>query len=139
MQMSKPRLYDMVKILLGFILTSISLNVCGQKKIDSTGQVAFVYFEKRKTNLIVIPNVDRLYSFKIYRKAGTDTLFVQVGEKKRPPLPMKYNITPYSVTWEDKEYNTADVIYRILAFDKKGTNICELKVIWENQLQTDSL
>ena len=65
--------------------------------------------------------------------AKTDTTFVQIAEKKKPPLPMRYNISPYSVTWEDKEYNTSDLNYRILSYDKKGKEICELKVIWENK------
>src|SRR6476646_5784119 len=116
---------------LGLLLTIISLNVLAQKKIDSTRQVAFVYFENRKTNLIVIPNIDKLYSFKIFRRTITDTSFVQVAEKKKPPLPMRYNITPYGVTWDDKEYNTPHVDYKILSFNKQGDRICELRVMWE--------
>jgi len=123
----------MKRKLFGLILILISLNVFGQKKIDTAKQVAFVYFENRKNNLIVIPNIDRLYSFKIYRRQKSDTSFVQVAEKKRPALPMKYNVTSYGVTWEDKEYNMPDIDYKIVSFDKGGKQICELKVMWENQ------
>jgi len=128
----------MKRKLLGFVLTLISLNVVGQKKIDTAKQVAFVYFENRRTNLIVIPNIDRLYSFKIFRRTKTDTLFALVAEKKKPPLPMRYNITPYGVTWNDTEFNTTDVDYKVISFDKKGNRICELKVMWENQNSKDT-
>lgn len=52
---------------------------------------------------------------------------------------MRYNITPYSVMWEDQKYNTPDVSYKIISFDKKGQEICELKIIWENQSSKDTL
>lgn len=111
----------------------ISLNSIGQKNVDTTQQVAFVYFENRKTNFIVIPNIDRLSTFKIYRKLNTDSAFIEVAVKKKPPLPMRYNVTSYGVTWEDKEYNTRNIDYQIIAFDKKGNRICELKIMWEKE------
>ena len=127
----------MKKKYLLLILTLVSLTLFGQKKIDTTRQIAFVYFQNRKTNLIVIPNIDRLYSFKIYRKTKIDSSFAQVAEKKKPPLPMRYNVSPYAVTWEDKENNTTDIEYKILSFDKRGDEICELKIIWENTSSKD--
>jgi hypothetical protein len=122
------------KLLIIIFLTA-SPSLFAQKKIDTLRQVAFVYYEDRKANLIVIPNIDKLYSFKIYRKAKTDTLFNQVAEMKRPPLafPMRYYGTPYSIGWEDKEFHTRDVDYKVSSFDKSGNKICEVLVIWEKK------
>jgi hypothetical protein len=122
----------MKRKLLTFIFICFSLIVFGQKKVDTLDKVVFVYYENRKTNFIVIPNTGKLYSFKIYRKPKDDTLFVQVAEKKKPPLPMRYNVTAYGVTWVDKEFHTREVDYKVIAFDKKGNEICEMYVIWEN-------
>jgi hypothetical protein len=119
------------KILI-IVFICFSLFAFGQKKLDTLSKIAFVYYENRKANFIAIPNTGKFYSFKIYRKTKDDTLFVQVVEKKKPPLPMRYNITPYGITWVDKEYHTREVDYKITAFDKKGNEICKMYVMWEN-------
>ena len=120
-----------MRIFLLLTISFISTSLFGQKKIDSSGQVVFVYYENRKTNFIVIPNIDRLHSFKIYRKKQDDSTFIQVAERKKPPLPMRHNITPYGVTWEDKDYHSKEVEYKVVAFDKKDNEICKMNVIWE--------
>ena len=121
-----------MKLIFILFCTLLTTTLCAQKKIDSSGQVAFVYYENRPTNLIVIPNIDKLFSFKIFTKKPTDQIFVLVGEKKKPLLPMRYNISPYAVTWEDKHYQGTEIEYKVIAFDKKGVEICSLNVIWEN-------
>jgi hypothetical protein len=104
----------------------------GQRLIDSTKQIAFVYFKNRNANLIIVPNIERLHTFKFYRKSITDTAYLQVAEKKKPPIPLKTNFPTYGVSWEDTLYNTNDVDYMIIAFDKKGKEICKITVIWED-------
>ena len=103
----------------------------GQKKIDTTRSLAFVFYKDKPSNLIVIPNIEKYHFFKIYRKTNVDTSFLFVVEKKKPPLPMRYNISPYSVSWEDKDYHTREVNYKIFAFNKRGMQICEMTIIWE--------
>src|SRR5450631_2497557 len=118
------------------MLLLISFSLCigklvAQNKIDTTGQLAFIYYEKLKGNLIVIPNLDKLYSFKLYRKAKEDSLYQEIAELKKPALPERRFGTPYSVGWPDKGVHTRDVDYKVIAFDKKGGRICELHVFWE--------
>lgn len=120
-----------MKLFLPLIVTFFPAIVFSQKLVDPVGQLAFVYYQNRQTNLIVIPNIDKLNTFKIYRRSINDSTFVQVAKKKKTPLPMRYNISPYSVSWEDKEYHSKEVEYEIIAFDKKGNEICKLNVIWE--------
>jgi len=119
-------------LLPGVIAVLLPIAALSQKHVDSSSQIAFVYFKNRQTNLIVIPNIDKLSSFKFYRKAIGDTAFVLVAEKKKFPLPLRNNVSPYGVYWEDKDYHTKDVEYRIIAFNKKGNEICKLNVIWED-------
>jgi hypothetical protein len=45
---------------------------------------------------------------------------------------MRYNITPYAVTWKDPEYHDREVEYGIVACDKGGTELCEMQIVWED-------
>ena len=110
-----------------------------QNKNDTASQVAFVYFENLKGNLIVIPNFGKLYSFKLYRKAKEDSLYQEIAELKKPALPERRFGTPYSVGWPDKGVHTRNVDYKVIAFDKNGGRICELHVFWEKSPGKDSL
>jgi hypothetical protein len=107
----------------------------GQKQVDSTRQLAFVYFKNRNANLIVVPNIDKLHSFRFYRKSKSDTIFVQVAEKTKPAIPLKTNFPTWGVSWEDPENSGKDVDYMIIALDRKGKEICKLNVIWEDAYQ----
>ena len=125
-----------------FLLISFSFCICklvAQKRIDTTKQVAFIYYENLNANLIVIPNFDKLYSFKLYRRVKEDTLYKEIAELKKPLLPERYYGTPYSVGWHDKEVHTRNVDYKVLAFDKTGGRICELLIFWEKKSNKDSL
>jgi hypothetical protein len=131
--------YLVKKILL---LTGFSLcigKIVAQTKIDTTGQVAFIYYEKLKANLIVIPNLDKLYSFKLYRKVREDSLYQEIAELKKPALPERRYGTQYSVGWPDKGVHSRNVDYKVIAFDKNGGRICELHVFWEKSPNKDSL
>ena len=105
----------------------------GQKEIKSKDKIVFVLFEKQVKNVIMIPNYGKLYKFKIYRRISSNDEFKLMTEKKKPPLPLRYNVTPYGVTWEDPDYHTRDIEYKILAFDKKDNELCEMQIVWEEK------
>ena len=102
----------------------------GQQKIQAKDNIAFILFEKQDKNAIVIPNYGKLYKFKIYRRISSNEEFKLITEKKKPSSPLRYNVTPYGVTWEDPDYHTRDIEYKILAFDKKDKELCEVQIIW---------
>jgi len=120
------------KLLIGFLLAIFSLT-SGQRTIKEGDKVVFVYVENRPNNFIVIPNIGKLYSFKIYRKLKDENDYKLVATKTKPPLPMRYNVTPYGVTWEDKESHTRDIDYKVIAYDKKDIQICEMVIIWKDK------
>src|SRR5687767_3429783 len=105
----------------------------GQTKIEAKDNIAFILFEKQDKNAIVIPNYGKLHKYKIYRRISSNEEFKLVTEKKKPPLPLRYNVTPYGITWEDPDYHTRDIEYKILAFDKKDQELCEIQIIWEEK------
>ncbi len=72
----------MKRNLLIIILILFYLSAPAQKAPDPSEKIVFVYCESRLTNYIVIPNIGKLYSFKIYRKTKADTGFIQVAETK---------------------------------------------------------
>lgn len=120
-----------LKVVFGMCLLFTVTVVFGQKQATDPEKIVFVYYKGRPHNFIVIPNIGKFKSFKIYRKQATDTSFVQVVEKKKPLLPMRNNITPYAVTWEDDGSSSRAIEYKIYAFSKEGEEICEMKIIWE--------
>ena len=108
----------------------------GQKKIDPGDKLVFVYYEKYPKNFILIPNVGKLHSFKIYRKlkSESDSSFKFMAERKKPPLPMRANSpAPWGVNWEDPDYHSRDIDYKVLAFDKDGNELCQMQIIWEEE------
>lgn len=121
----------MIKSTLTVVLLLFVSILYGQKKVNEGEKLVFVYYKNKPHNLIVIPNTGKFKSFKIYRKLPTDSAFVQVAEKKKPLLPMRYNITPYAVTWEDDTNSSREIEYRIYAFDKNDEQICEMKLFWD--------
>ena len=122
----------MKEIVVTCFISFVSLIAFGQKEISPGDKLVFVYYENRPHNLIAIPNMGKLYSFKIYRKQTGDTTFQFIIEKKRPLLPMRYNMTQYGVTWEDIGYHSKDVDYKVIAFDKAGKELCIMNVMWHN-------
>jgi hypothetical protein len=38
---------------------------------------------------------------------------------------------PWGVKWEDPDYHSRDIDYKVLAFDKKGNELCQMQIIWE--------
>lgn len=119
-------------LLIGCFLTVYILTY-GQKDIKEGDKIVFVYFENRPNNLIVIPNIGKLHTFKIYRKQKNEKDFLLVATKTKPPLPMRYNVTPYSVTWEDKEIHSREIDYKVVAFNKKEEQLCEMNIVWEDK------
>lgn len=121
----------MTKAALCFFLFIIPYLAFAQKQTIEGERIVFVYYKDKPHNFIVIPNIGKFKSFKIYRKQETDTSFVQVAEKKKPLLPMRNNITPYAVTWEDEAGSSRKIDYKIYAFGKNDEEIGKMKIIWE--------
>ena len=117
----------------GLIITLLffASHAYGQKSANEGEKIVFIYYKSRPHNFIVIPNTGKFKSFKIYRKSVSDSAFVQVAEKKKPFLPMRNNITPYAVMWEDNASSSREIEYKIYAFDKDAEQICEMKIFWE--------
>lgn len=115
------------------LLISILRFGYGQGEIEVRDNIAFVLLEKQDKNTIVIPNYEKLHKFKIYRRISSNHEFNLVTEKKKPSLPTKYSVTPYGITWGDPDYHTRDIEYKILAFDKKDKQLCEIHIIWEQK------
>lgn len=106
----------------------------GQNNIKPGDKIVFVYYENRPKNFILIPNVGKLHTFKIYRKlkGENESEFKLITEKKKPALPMRENSpAPWGVRWEDPDYHSRDIDYKVLAFDKKGNELCQMQIIWE--------
>jgi len=113
------------------ILSIISYTSFGQKNIKDVTEIAFVYYVNRPYNIIVIPNIGRLHTFKIYRKTENDNEYKLAVVKKKPPLPMRFRVTPYGVIWKDKYFHTRDIAYKVIAFNRKGDELGEMKIIWD--------
>jgi hypothetical protein len=58
----------------------------GQSDIKPGDKIVFVYYENRSKNFILIPNVGKLHTFKIYRKlkGESESEFKLMTEKKKP-------------------------------------------------------
>ncbi len=123
----------MKKILWIIFLSTFFYTSYGQKNIKEGDKIVLVYYENRPNNYIVIPNLGKLHTFKILRKLKNENDYKLVTTQKKPPLPMRYNVTPYSVTWEDTEFHTRDIDYKIIAFNKDGEELCEMKIVWEEK------
>jgi len=120
----------MKKLVATLLFISILKLGYGQQEILPKDNIAFILFEKQDRNAILIPNYGKLHKFKIYRRISSNDEFKLVTEKKKPPVPLKDNVTPHGVTWQDPDYHTRDIEYKILAFDKKGKELGEVQVIW---------
>jgi hypothetical protein len=117
-----------------YVLLFIALYSCSSspQQIREIDKVVLIYYQNRPNNLIIIPNTGKLPKFKIYRKLKSETEFRLVAIKNRPPLPMRYNVTQYGVSWVDKEFNTQDVDYKIIACNSNDETICEMDIIWQD-------
>ena len=40
---------------------------------------------------------------------------------------------PWGVKWEDPDYHSRDIDYKVFAFDKNGNQLCEMQIIWEEE------
>jgi len=122
----------MKKVLFIIFFSSFFATSFGQNDVKEEDKTAFVLFNNVTKNVIIIPNLGKLHTFKIYRKLKEESDFQLVATKKKPPLPMRDNITPYGVTWEDT-LHSRDIEYKIVALNKKGEELCEMKVIWQEK------
>lgn len=103
--------------------------------ISEADKIVFVYLNNRSKNFIVIPNFrGKLHTFKIYRKLKSGNEFSFIVEIRKPKIPLRSNRPgPYSVQWEDPEYLSRNVDYRIIGYDKKGQDYGEMNFIWEEE------
>jgi hypothetical protein len=90
-------------------------------------QLALVYLGAEGGNRIVIPNLDKLPAFKIYRWNEDEKGFQFVIRLKKPWLPMRFKVTPYAVEWTDKGNVDLLTIYRIIAVDKDDNELIEVR------------
>lgn len=116
-------------VLLFCILTLVGYN----QTISETDKTVFCYFENRPHNFIVIPNFrGNLHHFKIYRKLKTDTAYTYILELKKPAIPLRSNKPGvYSVSWEDLDYHSREVDYKILYYTKNEKETGEMEIVWE--------
>jgi hypothetical protein len=129
---------DMIKYKIGFLFSMLFFSMLftfGQKEIKETDKIVFCYVENRLKNFIVIPNFrGKLYNFEIYRKLKSESEFKLIVSKKKPAIPLRTNHpSVYSVQWEDPDYHSRDVDYKILCYDKKGNEHGEMQIIWEEE------
>lgn len=75
----------------------------------------------------------KFHSFKVYHKLKTETEFKFVAEKRKPRFPLGYNSFPREVKLEDTKFHSREIDYKIIAFDKRGLEICEMKIIWDEE------
>lgn len=115
------------------IFSIISSLASGQTKVNQGTRLAMVYYENRKENFSLIPNMGIFYSFKVYRKTKKEIEYRFVAEKRRPRLPLGYVSFPFEVKLKDNEFHSREIDYKILAFDKIGREICEMKIIWDEE------
>jgi hypothetical protein len=122
----------MIKIYWIALFLTILSSANGQETINLGYRLAFVYYEDHDKNLILIPNMGKFYSFKVYHKTKNETEYEFVGEARKPRLPFGYSF-PYQVKLADTKFHSREIDYKILAFDKSGREICEMKVIWDEE------
>ena len=123
----------MVRIYWITIFSTIFSLTNGQERINPGYKLAMVYYENHDKNFILIPNMGKFWSFKVYHKLKTETEYKFVGEKRKPRLPFGYISFPYEVKIEDTAFHSREIDYKILAFDKRGREICEMKIIWDEE------
>lgn len=99
------------------------------KNFREKKQLALVYLGAEEGNLIVIPNLDKLPAFKIYRWNEGEERFEFVVRLKKPLLPMRYRISVYAVEWTDKGNSDLWARYKIIAVDKDDNELIEVKPV----------
>jgi hypothetical protein len=102
-------------------------SVFGQNK---SGKPAFVIVDKTTKNILFIPNLDKFYQFKIYKKEKSEADYSLATTITRPVSP-NITPTPYSLSWTDDAENTGDISYKIEAYTKSGSKICDMDVFWQ--------
>lgn len=110
------------------LIVLISAFIHGQNNHEQ-GNPAFVINGKSASNLIYIPNQEKYYQFKIYKKKKADNeykLFATINSSENVSTK-----NPYSATWTDQEEGATDVDYKIEAYSRIGSKICDMHVIWQ--------
>jgi hypothetical protein len=100
----------------------------GQSSSDS-GNPAFVTHSKGKENRIYIPNQERFYQFKIYKKDTSDNQYRLVTTITKSSS--NSTSSPNSLLWTDKTSSTQHINYMVEAYNRNGSKICNMRVIWQ--------
>jgi hypothetical protein len=79
--------------------------------------------------MIYIPNQDKYSQFKIYKKKKTENDYKLITTINSSENTSTKN--PYSATWTDQEEGTTDVDYKIEAYSRIGSKICDMHIIWQ--------
>jgi hypothetical protein len=126
----------MNKRLMTIILSSLFLFGCAVtlENAKKENQVGFVFVGNENGNKIVVPNLDGVPAFNIYRQSEKDTGFIFITKVTRFPLPLRYQPTPYGIEWVDSG-NTKTTKYRVEAIDYDNKIWCEMKLIYDQNIQ----
>lgn len=119
-------------IIVAFWLTAVA--AAGQSGKHATTP-AFIT-DNQTHSVISIPNKEQYYQFKIYKKDTLDTTFNFVATVTIPEKQYLYSKNlPYGIDWTDETSCSSNAEYRIEAFNRLGTKICDVKVIRQARKQ----
>lgn len=122
-------------MLIVILFSLFHLIALGQSKNTALTSPAFIT-DNNINNTIVIPNQEKFYQFKVYRKDTIGKDFTEITTLVIPEKTYLYSRhLPYEIEWTDETSHNTNAEYRITAFNRAGTKICELKVIRQARKQ----
>jgi hypothetical protein len=116
--------------ILPFILV---LSSCGRTPISvyTENQFAIIQYNNLGGNKIIIPNMDQIKFYNLYRFRETDSAFAFVKKLKRPSVPKPGNFSPYIIEWTDYKV-TALVPYKIEGLKDTGEKWFDVEIRYMN-------
>ncbi|MDP4203833.1 MAG: hypothetical protein Q8861_14210 [Bacteroidota bacterium] len=125
----KPKSVRKHRALLVMSIIMLSSAFIHGQNTHEQGNPAFIIKGKSTSNLIYIPNQEKHYQFKIYKKKKVDSDYKLSATINSSENASTKN--PYSATWTDQEEGSTDVDYKIEAYSRIGSKICDMHVIWQ--------
>jgi hypothetical protein len=125
---------EKIKISITIFVVLLMLQSCASTPatIAPEMQFGYVLIGGEDGNQIIIPNLDEVPAYNIYRQKSDDTTFIFIAKEKRPPLPMRYRISPYAVEWADGGFRTPTK-YKAFGLKDNGTEWFEVKLEYRAQ------
>lgn len=111
------------------ILFIILLAGCGHtpELIHNQDQFAIVQYNGLGGNKIIIPNLDQIRYYYLYRFRRSDSAFAFVKKLKRPGLPKLGNLAPYAIEYVD--YMVTDTVpYKIEGVRDSGKRWFDVEI-----------